>query len=166
MRPVRRVDLLRELVGVGRAQLGERAVIEDQPRQRVFGGELLEHVLGGRGLAGRRLAQHRDLQLLEQDLLQLLRRLEVELLPRLALRLRAEFGQALRELAALRLQHRTVDQHAAALHALQHRHQRLLDLVVEPRERGHGLELRPQRLVQPQRDVGVLGGVLGRAARR
>ena len=161
--PRRGVDLQRQFLGVGRAQLGERAILEDQFGQGVFEGQFLEHVLGGRRLAGRRLAQYRDLQLLEQDLLQLLGRFEVEILPGLALRLCRELDEAHGQLAALLLQHRAVDEHAAALHALQYRHQRLLDLLVEPGQRRHGLELRPQFLVQPQRDVGVFRGVLGRS---
>ena len=68
-----RIDLLRELFSIGRAQLGQRAVVQDQLRQFVVGGQLFENVFGSRWLAGGRLAQHRYLQLFEQDLLQLLR---------------------------------------------------------------------------------------------
>ena len=83
--------------------------------------------------------------------------------PASRVRLRLDLAQAQRDLAALRVQHVAVDQHAVALHALQHRHQRLLDLLVQPRERRRLLELRPQHPMQPQRDVGVLGRVFGGA---
>ena len=72
MRPVRAIDLLRQLVGVGGLQFRERAVVEHDARQRIGRCQLLQHVLRGRGLPGRRLAHDRQLQLLEQDLLQLL----------------------------------------------------------------------------------------------
>ena len=66
------VDLLRQLVGVSGLELGQAPVVEDEPRQFVLGGQLFEYVFGGRGLAGGSFAQHRYLQTLEQDLLQLL----------------------------------------------------------------------------------------------
>jgi NADH:ubiquinone oxidoreductase subunit 5 (subunit L)/multisubunit Na+/H+ antiporter MnhA subunit len=63
-------------------QLGEAAVLEQQPGQRVVERQLLEHVLVGRGLALGRLLLHRQALLLEQDLLDLLGRIEVERLAR------------------------------------------------------------------------------------
>src|SRR5262249_47260228 len=74
--------------------------------------------------------------------------------------------QLTRELPALRAQPLAIDQHAAALHAHQHRQQRALALIVQARERRDALELRPQRPVQTQRHVGVAGGVLARALHR
>ena len=52
-----------------------------------------------------------------------------------------------------------VDHHAVGLHALEHRHQRDLDLAVDALQRRLGRELRPQRAMQAQGDVGILGGV-------
>jgi hypothetical protein len=72
------IDLLRQSLGVGRAQLGQPAIFEDQPRQRIVDGQLFQHVLGGGRRAARGLALHRQLPALEQDLLQLLGRFEVE----------------------------------------------------------------------------------------
>ena len=60
---------------------------------------------------------------------------------------------------ALRPEQVPVDQHAGALHPVQHRHERLLDGLVESLQSRHRLEPRPDRLMQPQRDIGVLGGV-------
>ena len=154
------VHLLGELVGVGGFELGEGAVLEHDPGQRVARGELLQHVFGGRGLAGRGLAANRQLQPLEQDLLKLPRRLDVEFVARLAVRLEQQLLELARELAALRAQPLAIDEHAVMLHGEEHRHERLLDVLVEPRERRHALELRPQRAVQAQRDVGILGRIL------
>ena len=58
-----------------------------------------------------------------------------------------------------------VDLDAGALHVQQHRDQAALDLLVQ-RQRLVGAQPRPQRLPQPQRDVGVLGGVGGGALDR
>ena len=119
-RPVLRVDHQRQLVGVGRLQLRQRAVLEQDLRQRIVGGELLQHFLVGGRRAGRRLLQHGQLHPLEQDLADLLRRAEVERLPGELVRLLLERHHALAELAALRAEQRRVDQHAVALHAEQH----------------------------------------------
>ena len=70
-----------------------------------------------------------------------------------------QFEQLLRQLVALLPEHCRVDQHARVFHVEQHRHQRLLDFLVEPAQRGYLVDPRPQRLVEPQRDVGILGGV-------
>ena len=158
--PGGRVDLLGQLVGVGRLQLGQPAVVQDQARQFVLGGQFLEHVFCGRRLALGRLAQHRDLELLEQDLLQLFGRVEVELAAGGLVRQGRQVQQLARQLAALRAQQPRVDQHAAVFHGLQHGHQRLLEFFVQRAQRRFGLKARPQRLVQAQRHVGIFGRVL------
>jgi hypothetical protein len=48
----------------------------------------------------------------------------------------------------------------------EHRHEWLLDLLIQPRELRKAAQLRPERLVQAQRHVGVLSGVLARALHR
>ena len=154
-----RIDDLRQLLGVGRAQLRQAAVIEDQARQLVLVGDRLQRLLVGRGLAARRLHRHRQLQLVEQDRRELLGRVEAEGAPGDRVRLRGELVHALAQLLALRAQLVGVDQHAALLHAREHRHQRHFDLGVDRLGARLGCELRPQRVVQAQRDVGVFGGV-------
>ena len=72
-----RGDQLRQRVDVGALQLGEGAVLEDEPRERVLLGQLLQHVLIGRG-AGLEPLHHRQLQLGEEDLRQLAGRGDVE----------------------------------------------------------------------------------------
>ena len=160
------IHLLRELIGVGGLELGERAVLEHDPGKRVARGELFQHVFGGRGLAGRGLAPHRQLQPLEQDLLQLLRGLDVEFVAGLAVRLQQQLLQLVRELAALRAQPLSIDEHAVMFHGEQHRHQRLLAFQVQARQRRHTLKLRPQRTVQAQCHVRIFGGILGGALHR
>ena len=76
-----RIHERRQRVDVGVLELGEPPVREDLQRQLVLRRQLLEHVLVRR-VAGLRLLQHRQLQLLEQDLLELLRRGDQEALAR------------------------------------------------------------------------------------
>ena len=115
-----RVDHLRQLVGVGALQLREAAVLEQLGRQRVVGGQLLQHVFVGGRRAARRLLEHRQPQLAEQDLADLLRAAEVERLPGQRMRLAFERDHALGQLLALTREQRGVDQHAVALDARQH----------------------------------------------
>ena len=137
-------------------------MLEHDARQPVGSGQLLQYVLGRGGLARRSLAQHRQLQLLEQDLLQLAGRLDVEFVSGFLVRLGHELLQLLADLAALRPQQLPVDQHAVLLHAQQHGQQRLLEFLIEPVQRGHALDLRPQHPMQAQCHVRVFGGVLRR----
>ncbi len=131
---MRGVDLLGQLVGVGRAQLGEAAVLHDDPRQLELFGQLFEHVFSRRRLTGRRLALDGQAELAEQHFLQLLRRFDVEWLARCLVRAPFQLDQSPRQLAALLAQHLRVDQYTAVLHVEQHRHQRLLDLAIQSRE--------------------------------
>ena len=68
----------RQLVGVGGLELGQGAVVENEARERIVEGQLLEDVFVGGRLSARRLLQHRQLVLLEQHLLDLLGRVEIE----------------------------------------------------------------------------------------
>ncbi|KAG1323019.1 hypothetical protein G6F63_013160 [Rhizopus arrhizus] len=76
-----RVDHLRQLVGVGTAQLGQAAVLQDHPRQLVLLGNRLQRLFIGAGLALGGLHHRRQLQLIEQHRLQLLGRIQVEAAP-------------------------------------------------------------------------------------
>ena len=135
---VRRVDApglgvhhQRQLVGVGALQLREAAVLEQLARQRVVGGELLQHVLVGRRRAARGLAADRQAELAEQDLADLLRAAEVERLAGDVVGLLLERGHALGELLALRREQRRVDQDAGALDPAEHGRGRHLDAPVD-----------------------------------
>ena len=75
-----RVHELRQGVDVGALQLHQLAPLENLPRQVVGQRQFLEHFDGGRRRARRAgPLQHRQLQLVEQDFRQLLRRVDVEL---------------------------------------------------------------------------------------
>ena len=152
-------NLQRQLVRIGAPELADAAVVDYHPRQVVVAREFDEHVLGRRRLAFRRFANDRQLQLVEQDFLQLLRGAEVERSASEIVRLLFERLHFLREFLALLGEHVPVEQHARFLHPEQHRDQRLLDVGIDLPERFYLAEFLPQRLVQLQRDVGVLGRV-------
>ena len=67
------VDTGRERIGVGRLELAHAPVLENELRQRVLVSELLQHRFGGRWLPLGCLLQDRQLELVEQDALNLLR---------------------------------------------------------------------------------------------
>ena len=138
MRLVLRIDVRRQLVGVGRLQLGEAAVFEDEPRQLVFLGELLEHVLGSRRLALLGLAVHGQLESLVQHLLQLLRRAQVERPARGGVRRFLGRRHFHGELLALVAQQTRIDHDAGVLHLLEHAHERPFDVGVDAGELGNG----------------------------
>ena len=158
-----RVDHLRQLVGVGGLELRDAAVLEQELGQRVVVGELGEHVLVGRGLARGGLLLHRQLLPLEQDLLDLLGRVQVERLAGGGVGLLLELEHLPAELVALRLELGAIEQHAVPLHPEQHRHHRHLDGLVDAPQGFLGGDARMQRRVHRERAIGILGRVLGRA---
>jgi hypothetical protein len=112
----------------------------------VLARQLLEHALVGR-VAGLRLLDHGQRELLEQDPLQLLGRVDAE-------RLACELEDACFDLRELRLvlfgqrpQPLFVDPHTRALDATEHSGQRHLDLL-EQLEQPVALELFAQRRLQ------------------
>ncbi len=143
----RRIDHLRQLVGVRRLELRQRAMLEQDLRQRIVGREFLQHLLVGRRLPGRGLLHDRQAHLLEQDLAQLLGRAQVERLPGQLVRLLLQRDDALAQLAALAREQRGVDQDAVALHAEQHLAHGHLELRVDVVE----LRVRRDRRVAARR---------------
>ncbi len=128
-------------------------MLEHEPRQVVGFRELLEHVLRRRRLTLRSLAEHGQREAVVENLLQLLRRAQVERPAGRGERRSLRRGHRDRELLALRTQHSRVDHHAGPLHSLEHAQQRPLDVEVDALEVG-------QR-VEPPREL-----VMQRAARR
>ena len=123
-----RVHQLRQRVDVGALQLLQAAPVEDESRQVVCGRQFLEHLHGRRDRA--RLAgalQRRQFQLLEQDLAELLGRVDVELDAGQIEDLPAQRGQLAFEMGRLRGQHGFVDPDAGLLDADQHANQRPLE---------------------------------------
>ena len=159
MRPGLGVDQARQGVGVGRLQLGRLAVFEDPADDRMERGQLLENVLGGRESLGRPvLPGGRQLELVEQDMAELLGRVDVELGPaRLEDRLLepAEVGFELGRKASKDL---PVDLHPDPLHVGQDLDQRLLQVPVNGLEL-FGLDPGPEEAADLESVVRVLGGI-------
>ena len=162
----RRVDAGRQLVAVGRLELRQRAVLQQRLGQRIVLGQLVEHLLVGAGRAAGRLLDRRQAELAEQDLADLLGAAEIEWLTGERMRLCFQFGDPAAQFGTLRDQPLAVDQHAGAFHVEQDLADRQFDVLVHMAQRRHGFDPRPQHLMQPERDLGVLGGVLGRAVER
>ena len=153
------IDLLRELLGVGRSELGETAILQDQARQGIVERQLLQHRFGRGRLALGGTLGRRQTEPLEQDLLDLLRGIQVEDHPRRFVGLLFDVTQAPGELPALLAQHPRVDADAVALDTRQDRDERHLDVLVQLREPRLGAKPRPECLVELQGHIGVLGGI-------
>ena len=139
-------------------------MLQDQLGQRVVERELRERVFVGGGLARGRLLLHRQAQAIEQDLLDLLGRAEVEGLARRRIRVLLLLQDLFSELVALRLELLLVEQHAVALHAEEHGEHRHLDFAIHKRELFVRLDSRVEQVVQRQHAIGLLCGVLRGAA--
>jgi hypothetical protein len=126
-------------------------VLQDQIRQRMaVGGELLEHRLRGRGRAGRRLGDHRQTQLLEEDGADLLGRAHVEAPPGRLVGLDLDLLDPLGKLPALHGEQVRIDPHAVALHAREDGDQRDLDVPVECGHARDGFQAGPECAMQAQ----------------
>ena len=128
--------------------------------------QLLERAFVSGRRARRRFPDRLDAELAEQDFLDLLGRIQVERLPRLRVRGGFDFHHLDAELAALRVEQGAVDQHAIALHRLQHRHHGHFDLAIDSGELRIAFDPWVKGAMQLQRDVGIFGGVFGRALDR
>ncbi len=153
------IDHARQLVRVSGLQLGQPAVLQQHLRQRVVLRQLAQHFLVGRWRAAGGLAHHRQLHAAEQDLAQLLGRIQVEGLPCQFIGLLLELQHFLAQLVALAAEFRRIDLDAVALDRGQHRRHLHLQQV-DAFQPGIGRHLRAQHLVQLQREVGILGGVV------
>ena len=133
---------------------------EDHARQLVPGQrQLLEHLdPGGEGAGLGLAALAAEVQLVEQDLAQLLGRAQVEAAAGELVGLGLEAGHALGELGRELAQAVRVDLDAVAFHLGHDRHDGPVQRLVDG-EHVLAEQLRAQRLPQPQRHLGVLGGV-------
>ena len=125
-------------------------------------GKLVEHAGRGRPGAGSGLLGSRQAHLAKQDVAQLLGRTKVEALARKLVNLGFQPRHALRKFARQAREDRAVDGDAALLHARQHRRQSAVERLVDAR---HAFcdEARLEETPEPQRHVGILGGIFGGA---
>src|SRR5919204_1964589 len=126
------VDERRERVGVRALELLHLAVIEDLLHDRMRLAELLEDLRVRRVATAHRTTAARELQLREQQVLQLLRRVDLELVSDGVVRLALDPRDLTRELARKRCQVRKVDADPGLFHLDEHVDERHLDLVEQP----------------------------------
>ncbi len=131
---VGRVDQPRERLEVRGVQLVELTPGQERIDDRVVRAQLLKHARVGGELALRRLLPRLQTQLVVEDLAQLRRRVEVELLPGLLVDRGLQRGHALAHARPHLRQVVDVEPDAAGLHARQHAGERQLDVVEEPPE--------------------------------
>ncbi len=156
------VDMGLERVGIGRFQLRELAPVEHAGGQvMALGGEVFEHVGAGGIGAGLALLAALQPHLVKQDFAKLLGAANIEALARQLMNLRLEPGHLLGEGVGHAAERVAVDLHAVHFHLGQHRHQRPLQRFVNGRHL-RAMELRLERLPQPQGYVCVFGGVFHR----
>ena len=153
-----RIDHARQLVGIGGLQLGQAAVFQQHLRQRIVLRQLGQHFSSvdgappascappavACGRTGSRPAAWG---------------IQVEGLPGQFIGLLLQLQHFLAQLVALAAQLGRVHLDAVALDDGEHR-RHLHFQQVDPVQPGVGLDLRPQRAMQLQREVGVLGGVV------
>ena len=101
---------------------------------------------------------------LEQNFLELLRRIEIEWLPCLQMHRLLQPQHLDAEFLALLVEKPRVQQHTVALHGEQHFHHRHFDVAVNVQKFGILFDLGIQHLMQLQRYVRVFGRVLGGAS--
>ena len=159
--PRRAVDQLGQRLDIGRKQFLHAPVFEDQIDDPVFAGEQLEVVLVGAELLGLgHLGLLGNAHFPEKHLAQLARRVDVQVrFARLGADRRLQFREFAVQLDGIDRQRFGVDPHARHLNVGQHGDHRLLDLEIEVLEADlldHGVE----RLLELQRHIGILGGVL------
>ena len=149
------MHVARQRVRVGRAQLRELAPFEhrvDEPsriaRQVLVLAEVVEEPSARLPLAALRALAARQLQPLEQDLAELARRAQVELVADEAVDLLLEPRDALRECRGQAREDGAVDPDAGPLHLGDHGHERALERLVD-RRHALGGEPRLQHLPEP-----------------
>ena len=127
-------------------------------------GELGERLLVGRELPGRGLAAAGKAQLAEEQLAELLGAVGVEAGVGVGEDALGEGKDLAVKLAPVLLERVDVHPHPLALHVAEYLDERLLNLGERNRTLaplGQRQRLRTQRVLEPQGDVGVLGGIVG-----
>src|SRR5207253_11301630 len=136
-------------------------MLEDQLRDREsMAGELLQYIDRRRvRFRSLRFLDHRIIQFLEENMRELLWRVDIELRPRL----RKNLSLELHELRAHRVRHllekRNVDANSTLFHPLEDRDERHLDGLVNFHERRIAAQLRLEHFFERQGDVGFFAKV-------
>ena len=125
-----RLNIVQKPLRIGRVQLRKRTVIQDIRHDLVVLGELLKHIRRGR-VTGLRLLAALHAELSEQDLPELLRRVDVELLARLRVDPRLQRLDAGPKLHAIVDERLLIDEDTGTLHIVQCIHERHLNLLIE-----------------------------------
>ena len=165
------LDLPRQGVEIGRFQLRQPPMVQNEARQHMVEGQFLQNRFRRRALPGLGLLMHRQVELVVEHLLQLLRRPQVEPPASLRIRFLGKRFDSLPELPAMRRQTPGIHQRTGPFDPGEHRQERLFDVRVHGLQTARGLELRPERPVQPQREIRLfrpIGGGLvhGEGAKR
>ena len=143
-----RMHVVRQRVGIGRAQFRDLPPVENLARQFVaLLGQLIQHLRRGRPRAGLGLRAPRQAHLAEQHVAELLRAADVNFLAGDLADLGLDARGGLREIRRQSRQHLAVDRNAAPLHPRQHADQRPLQRLVHSR---HVLGRQPRLQHPPQ----------------
>jgi len=125
------VDLLRQGVEVGRAELGQRSILEQPRREWVLLGQLLEHLLPGGERSARSPRAALETQRLEQHLGNLRAAVEIDLLAGGQMQLAAQRVDLRARRGRHLAQHLRIEPDAGALHVEERRKERPLETLVE-----------------------------------
>ena len=161
-----RVNLLLQRIGIGGFQLRQLPPVDDLLGNRfAVAGQPLEHRNIGRILPRLALLATLEAKLAEQDFTKLLGAADRETLPGQFVDLQFQLGHLLGKGGREPRQLLTVHQHAGCFHPGNHRHQRPVDHLVDPRRplRHHP---QAQNLPEPQRHIRILGTIFGRLVQR
>ena len=140
-----RVDKLQQTVDIGALELGQLAIVEHAPNDRMAVAQRFQHLCAG-GITRLRLFHHRQLQHLEKDVAELLWRIRVHRLPGHDLDVLFDGLNTVIEFHLQLFQIRHVHTHANDLHLCEDPRQRQLHIAVELQQPVFG-ELRPQRRI-------------------
>ncbi len=170
--PGRGIDVRGQRVGIRRLELRHLPPFEhriDQTArvaiQLLVGGEFIKQVGARFPLSALRLLAARELQSVEQQLPELLRRTEIELVADEPVDFLFKPNRALCKCTRQPRKNIAIDFDAGVLHRHDNRNQRPFERFVDGR---HSLGRKPrlQRHPKPQRHVGIFGGILRRLVER
>ena len=160
------VDLLLQRIGIGRLELRHLSPVEHFLRNRhALPCQLFKFSRIGRIGPGLALATALQAHFIEQDRAQLLRAADREGLPCHVVEFNFERAHLVRKFGREPCEMLAINLHAFALHRGDYRDKRTVDAFVNRRD-SIGRQARLEFLPQPQRNIGVFGGIARRIAQR